>query len=449
MLQFSTSELSWLCTILKERFGLCFMLDQSLSGLKLSLVGLPDSYILFPKLEEAFHQSRSDFPCSKWNATKAGWVSVLGDPLPAPCVSELPEPLIEQKTHHTVIHYDILGLTYWMLNRIEEIGRTDLDLHGRFPATSSHAYQHDYLERPVVDEWLHLLGQVIQKVWPSVSIKKHQFSIKLSHDVDRPSRYAFRTLKPLLRAMAGDVLKYSNFKGAIIAPWIRLKSRNHLHHNDPFNTFDWIMQQSEANNLTSAFYFICGGDHLNDADYQPEDSRIRQLLRQIHLRGHEIGLHPSYDTYQNPAAIQQEADCLLRVCKEEGIEQGGFGGRMHYLRWENPVTLQSWEDAGMTYDSTLSYADRPGFRCGTCYEYSAFNVVTQKSLLLRIRPLVVMECSIMGAGYMGLGSGEAALQKILEIKDVCRRVDGCFTLLWHNSELYNIALRDIYKRVIS
>lgn len=446
--KFTQSALSWLQTLINERFGNSFTLIQQGSNLHLRLLENKGA-IIFDQLQNVFHEPRSDFPCEQWQASSQGYSAPIADSIPAPSMTPLLSPLIELNKKGATVHYDILGLTYWMLTRLEEVGRTDLDSHQRFPAVSSHAYRHGYLERPIVDEWLHVLGQVIQKVWSDVSIKKHQFSMKLSHDVDRPSRYAFRTIKPLLRAMAGDVLKYSNFKGALIAPWLRLKSRNQLHPNDPFNTFDWIMQQSEVNNLTSAFYFICGGNHPNDADYQPEDPRIRQLIRQIHQRGHEIGLHPSYDTYQNPAAIQQEADRLLRICKEEGIEQDGFGGRMHYLRWENPITLQSWEDAGMAYDSTLSYADRPGFRCGTCYEYPAFNVVTQKTLLLRVRPLVVMECSIMGASYMGLGNGEAALNKFLEIKDICRRVNGCFTLLWHNSELCKPAMRNIYKKVIS
>ena len=59
-----------------------------------------------------------------------------------------------------------LGLTYWILARVEEIGRTDLDNRGRIPATASHAFKHGYLDRPVVDEWLHLLGRVIQRQWP-------------------------------------------------------------------------------------------------------------------------------------------------------------------------------------------------------------------------------------------------------------------------------------------
>lgn len=55
---------------------------------------------------------------------------------------------------------------------------------------------------------------------------------------------------------------------------------------------------------------------------------------------------------------------------------------MHYLRWGHPTTLQAWNDAGMDYDSTLGYADSPGFRCGTCFEYPAFNPITQQQLAI-------------------------------------------------------------------
>ncbi len=449
MYGFSKFALDWLCLILKERFGHDFILKLEQSNLKLTIAAQPVGYILFPKLEEAFHLSRSDLPCSQWDAAKAGWVSALGGPLTAPCVTKLPEPLIEQNEDNYVIHYDILGLTYWMLNRIEEIGRTDLDSHQRFPAIASHAYQHNYLERPVVDEWLYILGQVIQRTWPELILKQHQFSMKVSHDVDAPSRYGFRSAKGMLKGIAGDLVKRRDIKSALLAPIIRLNSANRLLKSDPYNTFSWIMEQSEKHELVSAFYFICGRtDPSKDADYEIEHPAIRDLMRRIHERGHEIGLHPSYNSFQSPEVIMQEAERLRNVMKEEGITQKTLGGRMHYLRWEHPTTLQAWNDAGMSYDSTLSYADRPGFRCGTCFEYPAFNTVTQQLLQIRIRPLIVMECSVMDKEYLGLGVTQQAQNKILELKKRCLAVSGIFTLLWHNSVFIKEEQREIYTAVL-
>lgn len=450
MPKFTTSALNWLLLILEERFGHVFLLEQSYSGIKLSIASMSLDYILFPKLEEAFHLSRSDFPCSHWDADKAGWFSVLEEPLPAPGVSELPEALIELKENHSVINYDVLGLTYWMLNRIEEIGRTDLDNHNRFPATASHAYKHGYLERPVVDEWLHILGQVIQCTWPTLELKQHHFSMKVSHDVDVPSRYGFNSAKGIVRSMAGDIIKRRDFKSALAAPLIRLNSSKVLHPADRFNTFDWIMDQSEKHGLTSAFYFICGRtDKTKDADYELEHPSIRDLMRRIYERGHEIGLHPSYNSFQSPNIIIDEADRLRKVIQEEGIVQDILGGRMHYLRWEHPTTLQAWNDASMLYDTTLCYADLPGFRCGTCFEYPGFNSVTQQILQIRIRPLIVMECTVIAERYMGLGYNDAAVAQFELLKDACRKLGGCFTLLWHNSHFVSQQDKVLYTRILN
>ncbi len=65
----------------------------------------------------------------------------------------------------------------------------------------------------------------------------------------------------------------------------------------------------------------------------------------------------------------------------------------------------------MSYDSTLGYADHAGFRCGTCFEYPAFDPVADKQLNLRIRPLIAMECSVTADRYMGLGTGSDAFNK--------------------------------------
>lgn len=446
---FSSSKLNWLVRVLEERFGHVFSLAPQPDNTLRITIGSTEPFIELVLDSATFSRSDSDLPCTHWDPKTEGLDSVLESPLPAPGAHSLPVPLITHTEKGMHVAYDILGLTYWMLSRQEEVGRNDLDDHGRFPAKFSHAYKHDYLERPVVDEWLHILGQVIKRTWPAIELKKNSFSMKVSHDVDGPSLYGFRSLPSLVRGMAGDLIKRRDFKSVALAPWVRINTRTQLHRADAANTFDWIMDVSEQNGLNSAFYFICGHTHPNDADYQPEHPAIRHLLRRIHQRGHEIGLHPSYGTYQNQQLIRQEADRLRQICAEESIEQANWGGRMHYLRWEQPITLRAWDSAGMSYDSTLSYADRPGFRCGTCFEYPAFDPVAQEILGLRVRPLIAMECTVMASRYMGLGVGEEALAKFMELKKTCLTVGGVFTLLWHNTQFGTQAERQIYQHVLA
>ncbi|HEY9279256.1 MAG TPA: polysaccharide deacetylase family protein [Eoetvoesiella sp.] len=435
----------WLQAILAERFGAGITLSEPQQGYAvLSVAGSPLTIRIIAD-PATFTRADSNLPFSSWDGAGEGWKMPLKQALPAPGLDKLRTPLIEQSEAGFIIHYDILGLTYWMLSRQEEVDRTEMDHHGRFPATASHACKHNYLERPLVDEWLDVLGQVFKRLWPGISLNKHTFSMRVSHDVDWASRYGFFGFMLFLRTMACDVIKQRNPGLALKASAIWYRSHKHLHPQDPYNTFDWIMDASELHGLVSAFYFICGRTNsAMDTWYEPEHPAIRELLRHIHARGHEIGLHPSYNTYKKPEIFISEAQRLKRICAEEGIEQSGWGGRMHILRWATPSTLYGWEQSGMTYDSTLTYADRPGFRCGTCFEYPAFDPVRGVALNLRLRPLVAMESTIIASRYMGLGTSDVARAKFLELKSICRAVNGCFTLLWHNSELDSPQKQQLY-----
>lgn len=448
-MMFTENALLWIEVLFYERFGVRFRLKKDQNSLVLELPE-QSGRVVFDRLEPMFHQSLSDFSSDHWDAQSEGFFVTIGSKIPAPGNRELILPLVDHFQGEVRVHYDIIGLTYWMLTRKEELGRTDLDSHHRFAATSSHAFQNGYLERPIVDEWLQILRQVIKRVWPQLELKEHQFEIKVSHDVDEPSRYAFKSITGLARTMASDVVRQKDFRSALLGSWIWMNSGKDIHPRDPANTFDWLMDQSEKNGLTSAFYFICGRtDPAKDAHYDPEMPQIRRLMHKMHARGHEIGLHPSYNTYNKPEEIRKEAERLRKVCHEEDITQAEWGGRMHFLRWDQSITPGAWADAGLAYDSTLSYADRPGFRCGTCFEYPAFDVTIDQVLPLRIRPLVAMDCTVIADKYLGLGSTEAAFVKFNELKNKCRAVGGMFTLLWHNSFFRTSEDFDIYRRLLS
>lgn len=445
----SQHAIKWIEKILQERFYPEIKLTKvNTTEIHLTITN-QEKLIIFDTLSPEFTIHSLYISCACWDAKLENWQTILEKPLPAPGFSNLSTPLIEHLHDNCIIHYDILGLTYWMLSRHEEIGRTDLDNHGRFPAKASHAYLHGYLERPIVDEWLHILGQVIQFQWPNIKLKQHQFNMRVSHDVDNPSRYGFLNTKKFIGTLCREVLKKRDINQPALALQIRMNTNTCLHPADPYNNFNWIMDVSEKNGLKSAFYFICGRTNpAKDADYELEHLAIRELIQRIHKRGHEIGLHPSYDSYKNPPAIATEANRLKRVCREEGIDLAELGGRMHYLRWETPSTLHGLEQTGMTYDCTLGYADHVGFRCGTCHEYPAFDPVKQQLLSLRIRPLIAMDCTLTAERYMGLNTDDA-LATLLGLKRACFAAKGSFTLLWHNCQLITPVEQQIYESIIS
>lgn len=341
---------------------------------------------------------------------------------------------------------DIAGSAFFMLSRLEEVVCSARDRHGRFPASASLAHREAFLGRPLVNEYLELLWWALQRLWPRLARRARSYRVCLTHDVDEVHCTAGRPVARVLRSAAGDLFRRRSLPLALR----RLRSLAAVRRGDLgadiCNTFDFIMHCSERRGLRSAFYFIT--DHTGgaiDGTYAISSPWVRQLLRRIHERGHEIGLHPSYHTYRDPQQIKREFAYLQEAARAAGVEQERWGGRQHYLRWEAPTTWQAWEDAGLAYDSTLSFADRAGFRCGVCYEYPVFHLHTRAPLKLRERPLIFMEATALE--YMGMEPAQA-LAAARTLAEQCRRYGGEFTLLWHNTRLLTAGDRDLYEQVL-
>jgi peptidoglycan/xylan/chitin deacetylase (PgdA/CDA1 family) len=310
-----------------------------------------------------------------------------------------------------------------MLTRWEEHVNKNRDNHNRFPATESLAFKNNFLDRPVVNEYVEMLKNMLLKVGLDQQLKTRNYQLFLTHDVDVPLKYP--NIKSGLREIVGDIVKRKDFKQAYRNLYQKIKVHIGV-QKDPFDTFDYLMDISEKNNVKSYFFFMGQGLTSYDNMYKSSDKFIKELIKKIKGRGHFIGIHPTYDAYNNKEQFKKEKEEL-----EKNLDSKINFGREHYLRFEVPTTWQIWEDNGMVWDSTLSYADKEGFRCGVCYEYSVFNILTRKKLNLKEKPLIVMDGSF--TNYQ-IDMKPQEVEKKIEyyIKKV-NKYNGEFILLWHNS----------------
>jgi uncharacterized protein DUF7033 len=291
---------------------------------------------------------------------------------------------------------DVFGGAFLRLTRYEETVVPERDEHDRFPASATH---YD-IDRPQVDDLVAGLRLELERAVPGLELRWHPFRTVPSHDVD----YPFASVRLRLSA-----LRHGQLRAA--AP------------RDPFDTFDLLMDESERRGLRATFFFLADG-----SIYSLDDPRIRRLLKRIHVRGHELGLHGGYDTFRDPGRLKTEFDRLLAACAAERIEQSEWGGRQHFLRWENPTTWRAYEEVGLAYDASLGYSARPGFRAGTCREYPVFDVGARRELRLRERPLVLMDTPTLDR----IDDPETTIHWL---RGECHRVRGDFTVLWHNNWL--------------
>jgi hypothetical protein len=345
---------------------------------------------------------------------------------------------------------DLLGGVFFLLSRYEEVVRAaSVDAVGRFSLVEALAYREAFLLRPLADEYVGILLAAMRRLWPTLRTRAPHWTVKLTHDIDFPFSVVGKPAMVALRRAACDlVLRRSpGIAFQRLLAWVSRGERQI--RLDPVNTFDFLMDVSEANGLQSAFYFKADCTNRRfDEHYDLAAIPLRQILRRICERGHEIGLHPSYESFADRTQIGHEFSHLRRIAEEEGARQETWGGRQHYLRWVAPTTWQYWEDVGLDYDSSVGFAGHVGFRCGTCRRFSVFNVVDRRPLRLIERPLLVMDGSLFDSDCMNL-SEECAHSVISGLARQCRIFGGDLVLLWHNSRVVSARQKAFYRRMVA
>jgi hypothetical protein len=323
---------------------------------------------------------------------------------------------------------DVFGSAFFMLTRYEELVIGDRDRYGRFPSSASIARRAGFLDTPIVDAYVELLWDTLQRTWPRLRRRQREPRIFLTHDIDHPLATLDHGPRDFVRQLGGDLVRRRD-------PRLALRRARSLvdRRLDPHNTYDFLMDVSERHGLRSAFYFLAYRDERRRTGaYMFEHPWVRRLIGHIGRRGHEVGLHPSFCTYRDATRTREEFARLLGVADSEGVRQVEWGGRQHFLRWANPDTWRNWEAAGLSYDSTLVYPEVVGFRTGTCRPYHVFDLQQRRPLRLREVPLQVMDTTLLSS--MAL-TPDAARARVLSIAAECRRYGGCLGILWHNSTL--------------
>jgi hypothetical protein len=344
---------------------------------------------------------------------------------------------------------DVFGTAFALLSRIEELNGSTRDAHGRFPASASLGHRLGFLDRPLVDEHVELLRAVLEQVFPGLVSRRHPYSEDVTHDIDFVDGRrvgAVQTARSAARNLFGDRAPSTAARRLASIPLRPLVGPR----CDVFNTFADLMQLSEERGLRSTFFFIAGRapGGLHDDNYEIGEPWLRAILRSIAGRGHAVGLHGSYQSFASAEQLGSELAALRGVLRGEGIDDDGLGCRQHFLRFDAAVTWPAQAEAGLAYDSTMCFADAPGFRSGTCREHPVFDVARRERLPLRERPLTLMDSTVLDRQYLDLDTDEAA-RLAEQLKRCCRRVGGTFRLLWHNTMLVTPAQRRLYREILS
>lgn len=345
------------------------------------------------------------------------------------------------------INFDVFGTIFFMLSRYEEYLPVDRDIHDRMQGKSSVAHKAGFEATPIVNQYLEVLWQVLLHAGFSLKRKLRSFTVEPTCDLDNPFDPAFDSLWFSLKHGARSLLD-NRSPAQLVKNTGRYFFGRRFAEDEFAAGADWIMATCEESALRVQFYLIPKITHKKDGYNDPFSSKFIKLVGEASERGHAIGMHPGYLSYDSEVEFGQTVRDFRRLLRSVNLPSHDIHSRMHYLRWKFPETLKLYAKYDIKSDSTMAFADAPAFRSGVCFDYPMYDLSSRAPTSVTQKPLILMESSVLDVPYLALGHSEEAKSLMLNLKEQCRIYDGNFRFLWHNCHLGSQADRHFFKLLI-
>lgn len=315
------------------------------------------------------------------------------------------------------IAFDFLAATFYLLTRYEEYLSFAKDEHQRFTHVNSLAYQHQFLHKPLINVWIDLL----QKQFPALAFKQHQFSFTPTYDVDIAYQYKHHGfVKNVLQL--GKLILSSDFKEAInLLKTITQKKE------DDFDIFNEIEKLHNELNL-KPIYFLMYLQQQAAFDKNLLFNNVALLSLYAKLKSYtQLGLHQSFRAGQQQMQGNGElfAQELNTAQKQFSITKS----RQHYLMLKFPNTYQTLLQQGITADYSLGYSGVNGFRASYCHCFYWFDLSKNKTTALLLYPFVVMDNVPINKLNQ---TPHQSLQEFEDYVKTVKKYNGIFIAVFHN-----------------
>jgi peptidoglycan/xylan/chitin deacetylase (PgdA/CDA1 family) len=238
-----------------------------------------------------------------------------------------------------------------------------------------------------------------------------RFALCLTHDVDRVKKAWWHSVYYFLKTGNLHHLKTLFAK-----------------HGEPYWNIEKIMEIEQKLGVRSTFFFLNERKKLEIlrpktyelavGNYDICATKIAQAIKKLDVGGWEIGVHGSYDSYDNVTLMAKEKKELEKI-----VGKSIIGIRQHYLNLEVPKTWELQRQVGFKYDASFGFNDRIGFRDNRTYPFRPFS-----DEFLEI-PLAIMDVPLFDSS----NDTEDAWHKSEELISRAENDGGLLAVLWHSN----------------
>lgn len=315
--------------------------------------------------------------------------------------------------------FDVLAASFFLLQRYEEyVPGYELDEYDRYSHKNSVAWQHGFLKRPIVDEWVEDLKEKLSAPFKDIRFVDLNASLLATCDVDIAWSYRH---KGLLRNIGGFFNDCRNLRWSkMLERWLVLAGLK----KDPFDILFELEEAHSYHHIPSCYFFLVAAQNKGyDKNISPRSKNLQQLIRWI-LEETSGGIHLSWAASQDTSVMQAEKQYMEKV-----LQQPVLRNRMHYLNFRLPGTYRQLVQTGIAADYSMGYGTINGFRAGTSHPYHWYDLEKEEATALKVFPFAWMDANSI---FEQNDSPDAAYAEWMRLYEPVKATGGTFVTICHN-----------------
>ncbi|GAB4515763.1 MAG: hypothetical protein Tsb004_24970 [Allomuricauda sp.] len=318
----------------------------------------------------------------------------------------------------STVPFDIFSASFFLLSRYEEYLPHVKDNVGRFPVKESIAYQHDFLELPVVDLWAYKLLEALQERFPDLETKEKSYSFTSIINVTTSHAYAMRGIS---RTLGGFLLDLGNFRFREI--WERFSVLLRI-KKDPYDNFFDLVEIHKKFPIKTMFFFQFAKHSAHDKNVATTNNRFRYLIKSI-ADYSIVSLSTSFVSTSDKNVLREEKKQLGNL-----INRPISYARLRYNKVNVPATYRNLVETEFTDDFSMGYTHEIGFRAGTCTPFYFYDINTEVRQPIKIHPFAMHDYALVK-----YKTKEEVFEKMDRVYRLVKQVKGDFVLVFSNELL--------------
>ena len=326
--------------------------------------------------------------------------------------------------------YDIFAASFYLLSRYEEYLPHVKDTFGRFPSSESLAFQNDFLQIPVIDEWIERLREVFVAYYPDVPLKPLVFRTNLTVKV--PQVFVYRKIG-FLRTVGGYV------QDLVALRFIEVFDRTKVLlgiRKDPYDVFTWLVNFQKQSEHKFNVLFELGDQTSETTNVRYNKQRFQYIIK---MMGDycNVGLLASVMSSKVVTELKKETNRLEAVVNKP----------LHITQFANhqfkiPKSYRTLLDQEVTKDYSMGYPGEVGFRAGSCRPFLFYDLDYEMQT-----PLLLTPVSLPLEAVINVNDKTVNFVEVNTVKKRVQKLKGVLAVSCTNKILSISIWRSLLKKV--